>query len=83
MVAFAVVVCLAVVVVAFVVVAFAVVVVGFAVVVEHSKIEGYTYDKDKITDYALVWSAEFDYEGLPDDDKWGYDVGGRNAFRMG
>ena len=24
----------------------------------------------------LVWSDEFDYEGLPDPDKWGYDVGG-------
>jgi beta-glucanase (GH16 family) len=46
------------------------------IVVERSKIEGYTYDKDNITDYALVWSDEFDYEGLPDDDKWGYDVGG-------
>jgi beta-glucanase (GH16 family) len=24
----------------------------------------------------LVWSDEFDYTGLPDSDKWGYDVGG-------
>ncbi|WP_194776325.1 glycoside hydrolase family 16 protein [Pararhodonellum marinum] len=24
----------------------------------------------------LVWSDEFDYEGLPDPDKWTYDVGG-------
>lgn len=27
-------------------------------------------------DYTLVWSDEFDYEGPPDPDKWGYDVGG-------
>jgi beta-glucanase (GH16 family) len=26
--------------------------------------------------YRLVWSDEFDYEGLPDPEKWGYDVGG-------
>jgi len=26
-------------------------------------------------DYQLVWSDEFDYEGLPDIDKWSYDVG--------
>lgn len=26
-------------------------------------------------DYELVWSDEFDYEGLPDDSKWSYDVG--------
>ncbi|MCW9706425.1 glycoside hydrolase family 16 protein [Fodinibius salsisoli] len=25
--------------------------------------------------YELVWSDEFDYEGLPDDSKWSYDVG--------
>ena len=26
--------------------------------------------------WQLVWSDEFDYEGLPDSTKWGYDVGG-------
>jgi len=25
--------------------------------------------------YQLVWSDEFDYEGLPDSKKWSYDVG--------
>ncbi len=25
--------------------------------------------------YQLVWSDEFDYEGLPDDNKWSYDIG--------
>jgi beta-glucanase (GH16 family) len=27
-------------------------------------------------DWELVWNDEFDYIGLPDSDKWGYDVGG-------
>lgn len=35
----------------------------------------FEYDEDTLT-YELVWSDEFDYEGLPDDTKWGYDVGG-------
>ena len=26
--------------------------------------------------WELVWSDEFDYQGLPDNTKWGYDVGG-------
>jgi len=26
--------------------------------------------------YQLVWSDEFDYTGLPDSTKWGYDIGG-------
>lgn len=26
-------------------------------------------------DYQLVWSDEFNYEGLPNSDKWGYEVG--------
>jgi len=25
--------------------------------------------------YTLVWNDEFDYSGLPDDTKWGYDTG--------
>ena len=28
------------------------------------------------TKWQLVWSDEFDYSGLPDPAKWGYDVGG-------
>jgi beta-glucanase (GH16 family) len=28
------------------------------------------------TGYELVWSDEFDYEGLPDAQRWGYEVGG-------
>ena len=27
-------------------------------------------------DWKLVWDDEFDYEGLPDSTKWGYDTGG-------
>jgi beta-glucanase (GH16 family) len=27
--------------------------------------------------YKLVWSDEFNYSGLPDNAKWGYDIGGR------
>ena len=27
-------------------------------------------------EWKLVWSDEFDYSGLPDPSKWGYDVGG-------
>lgn len=36
---------------------------------------GYEYDYENLT-YDLVWADEFDYEGLPDEDKWDYDVGG-------
>jgi beta-glucanase (GH16 family) len=32
-------------------------------------------DKDS-SGWQLVWSDEFNYEGLPDSTKWGYDVGG-------
>ncbi|CDR30859.1 Beta-glucanase precursor [Acholeplasma oculi] len=42
----------------------------------YSKIYGYEYDPEAIDDYELVWSDEFDYEGLPDSTKWNYDVGG-------
>ena len=44
--------------------------------VNTSKIYGYEYDINAIDDYELVWSDEFDYEGQPDETKWGYDVGG-------
>lgn len=30
----------------------------------------------KIENWKLVWSDEFDKDGLPDSSKWGYDVGG-------
>ncbi|MDE7299845.1 MAG: glycoside hydrolase family 16 protein, partial [Lachnospiraceae bacterium] len=36
---------------------------------------GFEYDYDSLT-YELVWSDEFDYEGAPDEEKWGYDIGG-------
>jgi len=39
-------------------------------------------DKPGTGDYELVWSDEFDYEGLPDPDKWGYDTEG-NATGWG
>lgn len=35
----------------------------------------FVYDQENLT-YDLVWADEFDYEGLLDDKKWGYDVGG-------
>jgi beta-glucanase (GH16 family) len=38
------------------------------------KAKGFEYDHDSLT-YELVWSDEFDYEGAPDPDKWGYDLG--------
>lgn len=31
---------------------------------------------ENIGDYQPVWCDEFDIEGLPDDTKWGYDIGG-------
>lgn len=39
------------------------------------KATGYEYDRESLT-WELVWSDEFDYEGEPDPEKWGYDVGG-------
>jgi beta-glucanase (GH16 family) len=42
---------------------------------EDIKASGYEYDYDKLT-YELVWSDEFEGEGLPDKTKWNYDVGG-------
>ena len=36
---------------------------------------GYTYELSDLT-YELVWSDEFDVDGKPDPNKWGYDVGG-------
>lgn len=39
------------------------------------KAVGFVYDYDTLT-YELVWSDEFDYEGAPDSEKWGFDVGG-------
>lgn len=42
---------------------------------ENIKAQGFEYDYDSLT-YELAWSDEFDYEGPPDETKWGYDVGG-------
>lgn len=42
---------------------------------EEIKAKNFTYNEDNM-DYRLVWSDEFDYEGLPDGEKWSYDVGG-------
>jgi beta-glucanase (GH16 family) len=42
---------------------------------EDIKAKGYVYDYENLN-YDLVWSDEFDYEGLPDATKWDYDVGG-------
>ena len=42
---------------------------------ENRKATGFEYDRNNLT-YELVWSDEFDYEGTPDTEKWGYDVGG-------
>lgn len=39
------------------------------------KAKGFEYDIENM-DYRLVWSDEFDYEGAPDDTKWGYMAGG-------
>lgn len=30
---------------------------------------------ERIGEYDLVWADEFDYEGMPDPEKWNYDVG--------
>jgi len=45
------------------------------IVVNTCKSMGYEYDLNALT-YELVWSDEFDVDGAPDPDKWGYDVGG-------
>lgn len=42
---------------------------------EDVKAKDFTYDLEHM-DYRLVWSDEFDYEGKPDETKWGYDTGG-------
>lgn len=34
------------------------------------------HKKTKPDKYTLVWADEFDYHGLPDSTKWGYEVGG-------
>ncbi len=35
-----------------------------------------TTGEQRLRGWKLVWSDEFDYRGLPDPSKWGYDVGG-------
>lgn len=47
----------------------------YVVAEEDLKAVGYEYDRESLT-YELVWQDEFDYEGAPDPEKWGYDVGG-------
>jgi beta-glucanase (GH16 family) len=42
---------------------------------EDLKAVNFIYDYDKLT-YDLIWSDEFDYEGLPEVTKWNYDTGG-------
>jgi len=42
---------------------------------KNCKAVGFEYDLNEI-EYKLVWSDEFDYEGLPDESKWSYDFGG-------
>jgi len=39
---------------------------------------GTTGDSDK-SQYVLVWQDEFNYSGLPDSTKWGYDTEGNDA----
>lgn len=38
--------------------------------------EGDEPQEDLMSEYKLVWSDEFDYEGKPDPTKWNYDIGG-------
>lgn len=45
-------------------------------VISNCKAKGYEYDPENITDYELVWSEEFDYEGAPDADNWVMETGG-------
>ena len=42
---------------------------------EPEKATGFEYDRETLT-YELVWSDEFDTDGAPDPEKWGYDRGG-------
>ncbi len=41
-----------------------------------SKTETLSTAPEKANDWKLVWADEFNYRGLPDSAKWGYDVGG-------
>ncbi|MBP5197581.1 MAG: glycoside hydrolase family 16 protein [Lachnospiraceae bacterium] len=41
---------------------------------ESRKTPAFEYSRDNLT-YELVWSDEFDYEGKPDPEKWGYEMG--------
>ena len=34
------------------------------------------FPQNKVSPWKLVWSDEFNYSGLPDPTKWGYDIGG-------
>ncbi|MGQ7869764.1 glycoside hydrolase family 16 protein [Sunxiuqinia sp. sy24] len=48
----------------------------FVVIVSISCQNTKTNREDAYSDYELVWSDEFDYEGLPDSSKWSYDTEG-------
>ena len=43
---------------------------------EQAKPEASSDASPPVISWTLVWSDEFDYEGLPDSSKWSYDVGG-------
>lgn len=47
----------------------------FEIAEEDLKAVGFEYDRENLT-WELAWSDEFDYEGAPDPEKWGYDIGG-------
>ncbi len=40
----------------------------------NAKATGFTYDEENM-DYCLVWSDEFEEDGLPDETKWSYELG--------
>jgi beta-glucanase (GH16 family) len=42
---------------------------------ETNALDSFANDDNKIPGYKLVWSDEFDYTGLPDSTKWGYEKG--------
>lgn len=45
-------------------------------ILPNCKAKDYNYDPTTISDYELVWSDEFDVDGMPDSTKWAYDTGG-------
>ncbi len=45
-------------------------------IISHLVVGQKAKSKNKKSTYKLVWSDEFNYNGLPDSSKWSYDVGG-------